>query len=72
MIIKQFNTDKYIIIKYDYDKFYYNTIVKEKLNYFFKVDSTKKTIQDKINFFSNDNSKWMYIQIMNIIVEMVC
>lgn len=57
MIIKQFNTNKYIIIKYDYDNFYYNTIVKEKLNYFFRVESTKKTIQNKINFFSNDNSK---------------
>lgn len=57
MIIKQFNTNKYIIIKYDYDKFYYNNIVKEKLNYFFTVESTKKTIQNKINFFSNDNSK---------------
>jgi len=49
MIVKMYNTNKYIIIK---NINYYKELMRIKLNKTHKISCTKKTIQDKINFFS--------------------
>lgn len=53
MIIKVYNENKYVIVKSENEYSYYKEIMRLKLNYMNKDKDTKKTIQDKINFFSS-------------------
>jgi hypothetical protein len=53
MIVKVYNEPKYVIVKSGNELQYYKEIMRLKLNYINKNKDTKKTIQDKIIFFSS-------------------
>ena len=53
MIIKLYNENNYIVVKSINESHYYNEIMRLKLNYINQQKNTKKTIQNKINFFSS-------------------
>ena len=44
---------KYVVVKSYNESHYYREIMRLKLNYINKEKDTKKSIQDKINFFSS-------------------
>lgn len=52
MIVKFYNEAKYVVVKSMNELHYYKEIMRLKLNYTSNQKDTKKTIQDKMNFFS--------------------
>lgn len=53
MIVKLYNENKYIVVKSINELHYYREIMRLKLNHINQQQNTKKTIQDKIKFFSS-------------------
>jgi mannose-6-phosphate isomerase class I len=53
MIVKVYNTNKYVVVKSLNELHYYREIMRLKLNHINHQENTKKRIQDKINFFSS-------------------
>ena len=53
MIVKLYNENKYIVVKSINELHYYREIMRLKLNHINLQKNTKKSVQDKINFFSS-------------------